>query len=249
MYRRLLVAVDDAGVAGGTLVALAGLARGWEASVHVLHLHAPGEAGRNRACRRLVTDLVARLTAAAVRATGEALLVDEALSRAAIGPVAARTGADLVAVTGGVGLARGETAGLPVLLLPEPDPQMGGRPARVAVADGDERWPALLDAAAWTVAGSGEVVVVRVLGDAEAPDRGQASLGAAVRRLHGRRVCARGLLVATGGGPAAQLADAAERVDAGVVVVGSQRLALELGHRTGRPVLVAAGPGPGGGDR
>jgi hypothetical protein len=231
MYGRILLAVDDEGVPSGALVALAGLAFDWRARVHVLHLHAPGAAARNGACRRLLTDLVARLTATGVRAAGETRLVDAADRPAAVARAATGVGADVVAVLGGGGGSRvASAAGLPVLLVPEPAWPLPAGPACVAVErDGDES----LSAATRV---SGDVVVVSVAPD---PARGLALLDSAVRRLRRRAVRARGLLVAGPGEVGAQLAEAADRLDAALVVVGTEDLAREVGRHTRRVLLVA----------
>ena len=230
MYRTLLLVVDDRGAPPSALVAFAAIARCWNVRVEVLHLHASGEAGRNGACRRLEADVVARLTAAGVPAAGDTRLEEPA--GVAVDRAAARCGADLIAVLAG---AVPDGVGFPRLVVPEPDRRPGPWPARVVVVvPGD----ACLDAAARALAsGGGEAVTVHVLGPAEEAERGQELIAAAARGLRQRAVPARGLLLSLDGGPVAQIAGAAERLDAGLVVA-ARPAGEELAERTRRPLLL-----------
>lgn len=234
MYRTLLLVVDDRGVGSGALVAFAALACRWDARVQVLHLHVEGEAGRTGACRRLEVDVVARLTAAGVPAAGETR--PEEPAGVAVARAAAGCGADLVAILGDRGAPAG--VGYPRLVVPEP-PRRRARPAwpaRVLLAVPGE---ACLDAAARALeSGGGEAVAVHVLGPGEPPERGQELVAAAAWGLRRRAVRGRGLLLSIAGSPAAQIAAAADRLDAALVVVAAGPLGEELAAGTGRPLLL-----------
>jgi hypothetical protein len=123
--------------------------------------------------------------------------------------------------------------GFPRLVVPEPGGRPGAGPVLVVVP-GD----ACLDAAARALAsGGGAAVTVHVLGPAEGVERGQELVAGAARGLRQRAVPVRGLLLSPDGGPVAQIAEAAERVDAGLVVA-ARSIGEELAGKTGRPLLL-----------
>jgi hypothetical protein len=97
---------------------------------------------------------------------------------------------------------------------------------------------ACLDAAARALeSGGGEAVAVHVLGPGEPPERGQELVAAAAWGVRRRAVRGRGLLLSLAGSPAAQIAAAADRLDAALVVAAGP-LGEELAAGAGRPLLL-----------
>jgi len=99
MFSRILFAVDDDEALAGAVPVVAAYARTLGAEVRVLHVHPIDPHAVNGAGRELVDAVVDRMQSAGVRAEGEIRLVDHGERiGSAIASVAAREGADLVAI-------------------------------------------------------------------------------------------------------------------------------------------------------
>ena len=99
MWSRILFAVDDDEALAYAVPVVAACARKWEAEVRVLHVHRVDPDVASDRGRRLVKSVVDRLRSEDVIADGEIRLVDRGESVGhAISDIAAREGADLLAV-------------------------------------------------------------------------------------------------------------------------------------------------------
>jgi nucleotide-binding universal stress UspA family protein len=274
MYSRIVVAIDRRGLAGHALPAVAALAR--QSLGQVLVVSQPEATETPAAAGRRVREVVRRLEAAGVSAGGEVL---PAHTQPAAGPIAQAArdfGADLVAL-GSRGL--GDLAGLllgsvghqvaarvrcPVLLV-HGDGEAAGEiePLRlrrllVAVRRPAESEAALALTRTLAAEQGADVLVVHALEMAfdsedawytETDAEAEAVVRRAAERLDG---CGRVETRVVHGGPAvaADIAAAAERWDADVIVLASRRptdlgglllgsVAHGLVRRTRRPVLLA----------
>jgi nucleotide-binding universal stress UspA family protein len=271
MYRRILFAVDRGQAASEAVPVVAAFGRAGSGDVRVLHVRRVGAGSAAGAGGRLVEDVVRRLRKAGVDADGEIRLVRRDGDVAgAVAAVAVDGEADLVVLGSrgpsdvaalfrrSVGFDASARLDVPTLVL-RPSRQGRAAPTRVLVAvDGSpmsER--AVAEAAEVATAFRSEVLVVHVrqvipveaTAVVEPEDEARAILDRAVAGLRLRGIEAGASLV-TATDVASAVAEASERFDADLVVIGSRRPsslgALLLGsvghqlvHALRRPVLLA----------
>jgi nucleotide-binding universal stress UspA family protein len=269
MERTILFAVDDDEVLSGALPVVAAYARRWRAGVRVLHVarpDAPAGAGR-----RLVMAVVERLRAEGIAAEGEIrpLRRGEDVGEVVAGAAAH---ADLVVagshgrsemgalLLGSVDQSAARRLDAPMLVLraaPAQSTAVEPRTVLVAVDGSPTSDEAAAEAAAIATGFGASVVVVHVLplvtvastGPVESEEEAQAILRRGLAVVEERGLRATGDLVADSSVTGAIVA-AADRHDAGLVVLGSRRPShlggLVLGsvghdviHQIRRPVLLA----------
>jgi len=269
MERTILFAVDDDEALPGALPLVAEYGRRWDAGVRVLHVARPD--APNGAARRLVTEVVGRLRAAGIEAEGEirpvhrgddvGAAVAEAAAHADLVVVGSRGRSEVGALfLGSVDQSAASRLEAPMLVLHAPfSPPAPVEPRTVLVAvDGSPMSDEAAAEAARIAAGFGaRAVVLHVLplptmaatGVVETEEEAQAILRRGVAAVEAGGVAATGDLM-TDPSAAAAIVAAAERHDAGLVVLGSRRpshlgglvlgsVAHEVIHRLHRPVLLA----------
>jgi nucleotide-binding universal stress UspA family protein len=269
MYRRILLAVDAQRVADAAVRAVAQLAASRDAEVMAVHVRDTERGLRTRfEDQHLVEHVVARLRDAGVTARGEVRTISNGDVADTLLDSAERFGADVIAL-GSHG--RSELGGL---LLGTVGQRIAARTDRpVMLVRGDptrpsHRWPARIDRillavdrneqreraiqAARELAREHRAAVVVQYVDPvfESVSSAQRFVRGIVGRLRTDGVVTWSAGLAGMGDVASQIAAAAERIDADVIVVGSRRrrdlAALVLGsvtrdlvRRTTRPVLLA----------
>lgn len=272
MYSRILFAVDEDESLEAAIRVLAAYARRLRSAVHVLHVHRIQAGAPDATGRRLVPAVIERLHEAGVEAAGgEVRLVRRGEDVGAmIAKVAIENRADLVAVgthgrsdlgaiiMGSVSRRATTRLDIPVLVL-RASATLSAPPRRILVAvDGSPASDEAVEEAGSIAAQFGAAVLavhVRPLVAAEGaafvePEpEAEATLERATAALEARDLDVRAeSLVHWRAGRG--IADAAERFDADLVVLGSRRpsaltglvagsVAHEIVHHLRRPVLLA----------
>lgn len=272
MYSKILFAVDEDESLEAAIRVLAAYARRLGSAVHVVHVQRIDPGVPDTVGRRLVPAVVERLHDAGVEAAGgEVRLIHRGEDvGAVIAKVATETGASMVAVgshgrsdlgavlMGSVSRRAAKGLDIPVLVLRAPV-TLAGTPRRILVAvDGSGAAEQAVEEAGSLALRFGAAVValhVRPMVAAEGaafvePETdADAILRRAIAELAARGVEVRGEVVLRQGA-AAGIADAAERFDVDLVVLGSRRpsalgglvtgsVAHDVVHRLRRPVLLA----------
>jgi nucleotide-binding universal stress UspA family protein len=270
MYERILLAVDARRVAASAVLVVAELAQGSGAEVLVVHVRDIERGLRTRyEADQLVERTVARLRSAGVKARGEVRTISDGHVAEALLESAGRFGADLVALgshgrselggllLGSVGqrVAKG-TAAAVMLVSGEEGRRTRRWPARIVTVllavDRSERAEAAIETALGLCRQHGATAsVLYVEPVLESPDSARRYVRAIVERFRHAGVAARAEGPGGVASVAIQIAEAAERRDADIVVIGSARrgelaaivmgsVARELVRVTTRPVLLAA---------
>jgi nucleotide-binding universal stress UspA family protein len=271
MYSRILFAVDDDEALPAAVPVVAACARRCGADVRVLHVLRTGPDAPNGTSRRLVKSVVEQLWSRGVRADGE---VRPVRGREQVAAMIARTArgaeADLVAIgshgrsdlgaifLGSVSDAVAGGLETPVLVVrAASDAPAEPRTVLVAVDGSAASDEAVEEAAELAERFSASAVVVHVrqvmtVQEAtftESEEEAQAIVRRGVAAMERRGVRATGVVSLASSVPS-ELAAAAERVGADLVVLGSRRpshvsglllgsVGHELVHRLRRPVLLA----------